>query len=726
MKNNLFKKLLLISICLFLFSACSKKKEEDNTPIDDKATPTYYDASSTTYSSTWSSASNDGVINEIVDTNSRSKYTTILGDNKDVVTLMVYVCGSDLESQYGMAVNDIVEMANANISDNVNVVLYLGGTSKWHFSSFSSAHNMIYKVSGGGYIQPLVENAGSGAMVDPATLTSFIEYCEENFEANRYDLIFWDHGGGSISGYGYDENYSSSGSMDLAGIDRALTDAGVKFDFIGFDACLMATVENALMLSEHADYLIASEETEPGIGWYYTNWLNALSNNTSISTLSLGKIICDDFVDMCNQDAYGQSATLSVVDLSEMESIVPSALSSFSYATNSLIIEDYQTVARARSGSREFSSDSYIDMVDMIDLSNRINNDEAQELTDVLKKAIKYNKTSRDMSNAYGLSIYFPYRSSYYLNDALNVYEQIDMNGEYTNCIRTFATYNTSGQVSSNSYGNSYSFYDDSYDYDYSYESNYDELYQLLDYLFYGNYASNDDYYYYYGRNLDKVVNKDLLPDVTQYIVDNHFDGDLNWKDDKIYLTEKQWSLIDNLKLNSYIDDGEGFLELGKDAIYEIDADGNLLKPDKGYWPGISTDKENYTVCAYYYLYKTIDGDDVIYTGRIPVLLNGEHVNLIVETKGNEYRVLGAIIGYKEGIEVLAKNIYEIHEGDTLQFIADYYDYDGNFVDVYPIGDELTVKDDIYFADLDISDENIYSAYEFIDIYQKSYFSQGF
>lgn len=43
-----------------------------------------------------------------------------------------------------------------------------------------------------------------------------------------------------------------------------------KFAFIGFDACLMATVETANMLVPHADYMFASEETEPGYGWDYT------------------------------------------------------------------------------------------------------------------------------------------------------------------------------------------------------------------------------------------------------------------------------------------------------------------------------------------------------------------------------------------------------------------------------------------------------------------------
>ena len=62
-----------------------------------------------------------------------------------------------------------------------------------------------------------------------------------------------------FQGYGYDEKYPGQGSMTLDEINTALENAGVKFDFIGFDACLMATAETALVCSEYADYMIASE-----------------------------------------------------------------------------------------------------------------------------------------------------------------------------------------------------------------------------------------------------------------------------------------------------------------------------------------------------------------------------------------------------------------------------------------------------------------------------------
>ena len=142
-------------------------------------------------------------------------------------------------------------------------------------------------------------------------------------------LIFWDHGGGSLSGYGYDEKFKSSGSMTLKGINDALKDGGTTFDIIGFDTCLMATTENALMLSAYGDYMVASEETEPGVGWYYTNWLTKLSANTSMSSLEIGKLIADDFVNVCAQKCAGQKTTLSVVDLAELAATAPRSSRTF-------------------------------------------------------------------------------------------------------------------------------------------------------------------------------------------------------------------------------------------------------------------------------------------------------------------------------------------------------------------------------------------------------------
>ena len=57
----------------------------------------------------------------------RAKFTKLKGSGKDTVTLMIYMCGTDLESQNGMASRDLKEMANASFGDNVRVIVYTGG-----------------------------------------------------------------------------------------------------------------------------------------------------------------------------------------------------------------------------------------------------------------------------------------------------------------------------------------------------------------------------------------------------------------------------------------------------------------------------------------------------------------------------------------------------------------------------------------------------------------------
>ncbi len=293
-----------------------------------------------------------GLYNKAPDTSvapgARQKRTVIKGDGQDKVTVMVYMCGTDLESRNGMATADLQEMMAAKLSDNINVLVYTGGCSGWKNSTLSSQVNQIYQVKDGKLVC-LEPDMGDVSMTDPKTLTRFLNWCKEKYPANRMDLIFWDHGGGSVSGYGYDQKYPKSGSMSLAGIDQALKDSGISFDFIGFDACLMATMENGLMLAQYGDYMIASEETEPGYGWYYTDWLTKLAQDTSMSTLDLGKQIADDFVRVCTQKGQGSSTTLSLVDLAELEVTAPKPLAAFSRSASKLIQDkEYKAVSDAR------------------------------------------------------------------------------------------------------------------------------------------------------------------------------------------------------------------------------------------------------------------------------------------------------------------------------------------------------------------------------------------
>ena len=53
------------------------------------------------------------------------------------------------------------------------------------------------------------------------------------------------------------------------------------FELIGFDACLMGTLETANIVANYARYMIGSEENEPGSGWNFFDfsWLRNLFQN---------------------------------------------------------------------------------------------------------------------------------------------------------------------------------------------------------------------------------------------------------------------------------------------------------------------------------------------------------------------------------------------------------------------------------------------------------------
>ena len=651
---------------------------------------------------------------------SREKRTVIHGDGQDTVTVMVYMCGTDLESRSGMATSDLQEMAAAKLSENVHVLVYTGGCTGWRNQVVSSRVNQIYEIKNGNLVC-LEENMGDVSMTSPETLTSFIRWCQERYPANRRELIFWDHGGGSVSGYGYDQKYPKSGSMSLAGINQALKDGGTTFDFIGFDACLMATMENALMLGQYADYMIASEETEPGYGWYYTDWLTKLSENPSMSTLDIGKQIADDFIRVCAQKGQGSSTTLSLVDLAELETTAPQPLAAFSQSASRLIQEkEYQTVSDARSKTKEFARSSGIDQVDLVHLAENMGTDEGARLAEVLKSAVKYNRTSPSIANAHGISIYFPYKKVSSVDRMVQTYEQIGMDEAYSRCIQEFASLEVAGQAASGGTPSPLPVLLGSLTG--SAPSGGDAIAQILGTLLSGEYsglAGLD------GSNTGFLSGRSL-EDMAEYIAGNQFDpGRLVWEQGEdgrpvIRLEEDQWKLIQTLELNVFFDDGQGYIDLGLDNVFQFDEEGGLLGDYDRTWLAV-----NGQPVAYYFLDEVRDGDNYTITGRVPAMLNGEQVELmLVFDQDNPHGyVAGARTEYRGETETIAKGLTELTPGDKLEFLCDYYGYDGTFLDNYYLGDPMTVGDTLEISNVDVGTGQVRATYRLTDIYNQHYWT---
>ena len=669
-------------------------------------------------------------VDTTVSSKARDKYTVIKGGKKDTVTVMVYMCGADLESQNGMATSDLKEMVNANLSDSINLLVYTGGARKWKNNVVSANANQIYKIENGSLTR-LVENDGNASMTSPSTLASFIKYGNANYPANRMVLILWDHGGGSVSGYGYDERYGKGQTMTLAGINEALKSAGVKFDFIGFDTCLMATVENGLMLSQYADYMIASEETEPGTGWYYTNWLNKLSANSSMNTVQIGKTIVDDFVEVSNRQARGQATTLSVVDLAELSATVPTELKDFSVETNELIQnKQYKKVSSARSKTREFAQSSKIDQIDLIHFAKNLGTSESSQLAKALEGAIKYNRTGGGISNAYGLSIYFPYKKTSKVSQIISTYKAIGMDDEYTRCIQEFASLEVSGQLSGGSTPQSYG------------SSN--AMSGLMESLMGGgsSYGSIGNTYsggglesllggYYSGGSssgstgsiLDLLMGRSMTAQkAAAYIQENHFDpSNLQWKNDRITFTQEQKDNIIDIQKNLFFDDGKGYINMGFDPF--IKTEGNdLIYEFDGTWLSIDLQE------VPYYRIATIEQSDCYAEiGYVPAIVNDVRANLILvfDKENPDGYIAGAEPVYTNGeTETQAKNLIGIGKGDKIQIVCDYVDYNGNYQDSYRLGDPFVLGDRTTIGYAYVKNpEKCKLTYCITDYYQQTYWT---
>ena len=211
-------------------------------------------------------------------------------------TIMVYMCGSDLESDGGMGSADITEMIGSGFDPSaLNIVLYTGGSTQWIDYDIPADTNSVFSVTGDGL--EYLADAGAASMGEADTLTSFVDYTYENFPAQNYGLILWDHGAGAVDGFGCDDLFEYD-SLTMDELNLALSQsqaAGQKLEFIGFDACLMATIETAYATQDYANYLVASEELEPGYGWDY-NSLAAISQTPGITGDQIGTILVDDFV----------------------------------------------------------------------------------------------------------------------------------------------------------------------------------------------------------------------------------------------------------------------------------------------------------------------------------------------------------------------------------------------------------------------------------------------
>ena len=230
------------------------------------------------------------------------------------------------------------------------------------------------------------------------------------------------------------------------------------------------------------------------------------------------------------------------------------------------------------------------------------------------------------------------------------------------------------------------------------------------------------------AENTDFLSDRALSDaDTAEYLADNRFPGEaLLWQAGAdgapvLALDESAWDLVQDLELNMFVDDGAGYIDLGLDNVFDFTEDGALRGDVEKAWLAI----EGQPV-AYYHTATVDDGTNYTITGYVPVLWNSQRAELLLtfdnETPGGYVSGIRAV--YPDGeTETVAKSGEALQPGDTLDFICDYYTYDGGYLDSYLMGETITVgADGLTVSDVPLAG-SVRATYRFTDIYNQHYWT---
>jgi hypothetical protein len=344
-----------------------------------------------------------------------------------------YLCGSNLESEYSAGTDDLREMMKATLPGNVKIVVETGGSTAWQNEAIPSDALARYVYSGSELKE--ISREPDGNMSDPDTLADFLRWANESYPAEKQMVILWDHGGGSLGGVINDER-SEGDTISLPELRSVLESAPAssgRYELIGFDACLMATVDTLDVVDDYARFMVAAEESEPGCGWEYAGFLNALAQDTSMDGGALGKAICDSFYAGCEAAGFADTVTLSVLDAGRSSALVDA----FRDLGDEALLGGVRNKEAYLSGFAQAALDSenyggnndvsgYFDMMDIGDFVEKAGDAllpaTGAPLADALGSCVLYQVKGPLRSDAHGLSCFYSYDGS---PDTFGIYTEV-------------------------------------------------------------------------------------------------------------------------------------------------------------------------------------------------------------------------------------------------------------------------------------------------------------
>jgi len=591
-------------------------------------------------------------------------------------TVLLYMCGTDLESEGGAATDNLLELQDVQYDDSVNFIIQTGGTNTWQNDLIDPGYLQRFKSDADGLT--LLDQRKLASMGDPSTLSDFLKWGIKSYPADKYMVLFWNHGGGSIAGVEFDEVFDSD-SLTLPELGEAFKEVGQQFEIIGFDTCLMSTLENASTISEYGNYMVASEEYEPGGGWAYTDWTQYLMDHPGANGKMVGKQICDTYYSKCEYSNDDDMATLAVVDLKKVPALVAAfdamATEMTGITDEITTLQDYVRGAiRAENFGGNTDEEGYTNMVDLGDLT--INTEDvvsktAEDVLTALFDAVVYDVHGSTRAQANGLSVFFPLAVT---KEECDSYAEIATSGNYLRFIEVVVS----------------------------------------------DWSVSDA-----GTDINPAI---VVPDQSgDSVTADEYTVDFNTyiSDDGYYYLEflNGFDSIQSVMFNFYYMDydyGE-YMLMGTDNDLVSDWDNGVFYDNfRGVWPALN---------GYYVDFNLIEEGVDYNLYSIPITLNGVDTNLraayVWDTDDTgHFEVYGCWTGLDSESGMSSREIVQLKDGDEVTILMNGQNWDTGETIQYEVG-TFIVDGPVVLEEMDLFDGDYLFEYMVTDVFGNTYYSDS-
>mgnify|MGYP002852872345 CR=1 FL=1 len=365
-------------------------------------------------------------------------------------TVMIYMVGSNLEENSGLATRDLSDLDYRILASNkVKVILMAGGTKQWKNDYIDTNQTSIYELNETGFA--IVDSREVQNMGASENLSYFLNYAYDHYSSDKYDLIFWNHGG-AIDGSEYDDIFQDNlkpTEMYLA-LEASPFKEKNKLEVVSFRTCLNATIEIANVFQDYANYLVASEEVTIGArvdsALRFLNDITAKDKPVDYGIKEIENYkemvqnICTFTTGMVSEDYYCVNSTYSLIDLSKVKKINED-FEKFATDLSTQLPSKYDEFSKIRANLSQYAVDDaddgsgrIYDMVDLYDFVSKYRDYStiSKDLMSSIESAIVYNFTNNDYSH--GLSVYYPYNGAAFLS----TYDKVTSSVSYQKYVFNF------------------------------------------------------------------------------------------------------------------------------------------------------------------------------------------------------------------------------------------------------------------------------------------------